>query len=363
MKQNSPRQSPRNFLARREQVRLLALVFTLGLVVILMVEAAKPKNWYWMWGGKPPQTSPASQDRPKPPDEYQDVDTRLRPTASDVEPTEPLIVAAGDSEAEDAWAAPQDVVYAEHLLPGVRKNDLEVIRDDTAFSSEENEVFYRWLVQCDRLGATKLSERSLGPTTHLQLFKQSDVYRGRVVSLRGTVRRALRVHANENPWGVDTYYQLWLQPDDRPSLPIVVYSMQLPEGFPVATEIKEEVTLVAVPYKRWPYLAQDTMRSAPLVLAPTVSWQVASPVASTEITATQLTLVVLGATAMAALVVTFIIKRTNQGRLRKQSKFAEAFQAVQLNADLEANSETAIAAAMQEVDETAEDDSHTMNVD
>lgn len=173
----------------------------------------------------------------------------------------------------------------------------------------------------------------------------------------------MRVHANENPWGVDTYYQLWLQPDDRPSLPIVVYSMQLPQGFPVATEMKEEVTLVAVPYKRWPYLAQDTMRSAPLVLAPTVTWEAAAPVASAEITGTQMTLVVLGAIAVAALVVTFVIKRTNQGRIRKPSNFAEGFHAAQLDVDPEADSETAIAAAMQQVDETAANDGQTVNAD
>ncbi len=41
---------PRNYLARREQLRLLMLVGTLMLVFLLMNEAGKKKNWEWLTG-------------------------------------------------------------------------------------------------------------------------------------------------------------------------------------------------------------------------------------------------------------------------------------------------------------------------
>ena len=40
----------RNYFRRREQWRLFALIMGLGLVVVVMREAAKEENWYWLTG-------------------------------------------------------------------------------------------------------------------------------------------------------------------------------------------------------------------------------------------------------------------------------------------------------------------------
>ena len=47
---SSKRRAPRNYLARREQLRLLMMVGSLMLVIILMNEARKPKHWRWLTG-------------------------------------------------------------------------------------------------------------------------------------------------------------------------------------------------------------------------------------------------------------------------------------------------------------------------
>ena len=347
MKKPPPSEAPRNFLGRREQIRLLTLVFSLGLVLIFIGEAAKPKNWYWLWGGHPPNGSPATDRGPEPPDESQPVDTRLRPDGGSAEPNQPLVVASGPSNKEAAWEVPSGVVHAKHLMPGVRREDLETIRDDVAFGGKENEIFYRWLAQCDHLGSRRLAERSLGTTSYLQLFKQNDVYRGRVVSLKGTVRRALRVRANENELGVETYYRLWLQPDDRPTLPIVVYCMRLPEGFPVETEVKEEVALTAVPLKRWPYLAHDTMRLAPLVIAATVEWRPEMVAARSETTGLRISLIVVTAAALATVAVLVIVKRTNQPRPTNLLPLVAAFQAVHTIAASDDTAEEDVVSSMK----------------
>ena len=46
-----PRSSPPNYFSRREQYRILALVFALGLVIWAMQKAARPQTWAWLFGG------------------------------------------------------------------------------------------------------------------------------------------------------------------------------------------------------------------------------------------------------------------------------------------------------------------------
>ena len=41
----------RNYFSRREQWRLFALIMGLGLIVVVMREAAKEENWYWLTDG------------------------------------------------------------------------------------------------------------------------------------------------------------------------------------------------------------------------------------------------------------------------------------------------------------------------
>ncbi len=51
MKKSNPTRRPiRNYFSRREQWRLFALIMGLGLVVVVMREAAKEENWYWLTG-------------------------------------------------------------------------------------------------------------------------------------------------------------------------------------------------------------------------------------------------------------------------------------------------------------------------
>jgi len=46
------RKPPSNFQSRGVQVRILMLVFSVMLVLVMMNEARKPENWYWMWAGQ-----------------------------------------------------------------------------------------------------------------------------------------------------------------------------------------------------------------------------------------------------------------------------------------------------------------------
>ena len=92
------RKPPPDYLSRRTQYRILALVGSLFLIVFVMEQARKPENWRWMWtigGGQVPAE--------------QDVDTRLRAPAETIvggarEPA-PLLIPADDGESADTKVA------------------------------------------------------------------------------------------------------------------------------------------------------------------------------------------------------------------------------------------------------------------
>lgn len=98
-------------------------------------------------------------------------------------------------------------------------------------------------------------------------------YRGQLVSLRGTVRRALAFDIDENAYGLKKRYELWLFTEDSGKFPWVVELTDLPEGFPLGTEIQEKVETAGYFLKLWAYRAQDGFRSAPLILGHGLTWE------------------------------------------------------------------------------------------
>ena len=78
-----------------------------------------------------------------------------------------------------------------------------------------------------------------------------------------------------------TIMSLWLRPQAGPDMPLVVYALDLPAGFPPVkpkdergqgTSLNEEVEVTGYFFKRWAYAAQDDIRSVPLILAASPRW-------------------------------------------------------------------------------------------
>jgi hypothetical protein len=81
------------------------------------------------------------------------------------------------------------------------------------------------------------------------------------------------VEASANDYGIERYYQMWIQPYDNLSMLLVVYVLELPPQFPIAHDgMQEEVELTGFFFKRWAYRAKDAIRSTPMLLAKTVRW-------------------------------------------------------------------------------------------
>jgi hypothetical protein len=296
-KRHAPRR-PRNYFSRREQYRLLSLVFTLLLVIFLMFEAAKPANWQWMW-----QLGGAVEEAAA--DEAADIDTRLPPPASEPVPADVFL----STVAEDADTESRQVVEP-NVLPGVAELDLDRLQDDTVFRGVESPLWYGVLGALDEIDAKTLESNSLGSVGFTQLFRQTDQYRGRTVTVSGTVRRAFPLQAGQNETRIESYWQCWLQPDGSPN-PIVVYSLAMPDEFPQGMSLRERVDFTGVVYKRWAYAAQEGTRTAPLILAKAPVWTKATPApAKTPASPQAVTLVAVAALLAAGCLTWLVYCRT-----------------------------------------------------
>lgn len=300
---------PRNYLSRREQWRLLVLVLSLGLVFILMNEARKPKNWHWLTSaGDGPEESRAGSAEEGP------IDTRLQRTRAQDE-----IPGTFVSPAADPPQAPED--SGDRYFPGVKPKNLASICDDEPFRHHER---YEWFNLLDILNRTRepaLRSKSLGRITFAQLFKQSKDYRGQLVTIRGTVRRANPLRPATNDVGITRLYRTWVFPDDNPSSPIVVYCLKLPEGFPAGMTLVEEAEITGFFFKRWPYNAWDperketTLRTAPVMVARTLHWyQPPVPVEEPPATLGAVLTIVGVALALSFLAAAYVYTRTRSPR-------------------------------------------------
>jgi hypothetical protein len=231
-------------MSGREQRRLLMLVLALGAVFILMCEARKPRNWRWIQGD-------AAAGKTEPP--------RAESREGGL-----ILAANGDSAKKQPDEKP---------LPAVDRELLKSVQDNTRFRNEENAAWFNLLGILQQSSQKQLRRESADAASWLQLQSQPAEYRGKLVAVRGVVRRANRVDAVKNDKGIDGYYQLWMEPNDDAGRPIVIYCLKLPKNFPTGMELSEPVEAAGFYFKRWLYMGQEDLETAPVVLAKTIEWE------------------------------------------------------------------------------------------
>ena len=109
--------------------------------------------------------------------------------------------------------------------------------------------------------------------TYAQLIKQPDVYRAKLVTIGGTVRREEYQTAPQNELGIEAYHRLWIEPRGGVAWPLVVYCLEVPEAFPRGDRIKAEVSVTGYFFKNWSYAYRDGLGIAPVVLTEKIDWQ------------------------------------------------------------------------------------------
>ena len=262
---------PRNYLSRREQRRLLLMVMALGLLVVMMIEAGKPERWQWFAALDGGAEGTAEEQTPV---AGAPVDTRAPPPDDDREIRGTFRLQAPVAEQPEADTTGR-------FFPGVVPDYLEQVRDDKLFRSEENRAWRNLLEVLNGADQPTLKKASTGRVTFAQLFSQSREYRGELVTVRGTVRRAHRIAAPEAENLPEKYYKLWLFPDDFPDSPMMIYCLYVPKGFPTGMTL-QPAEITGFHFKRCVYNAKDSFRRAPLLVARTLDWRKAEIPATTD---------------------------------------------------------------------------------
>jgi hypothetical protein len=304
-KKEAARKPPPNYLSRREQMRLLVLVGALMLVVILMIEASKPKNWQWMWAKDPHGLTDAEIADKK-------IDTLLPPRPNPVADLDPDVFVSplDEPSLDDVEQADEDEYFE-----GVDPKLLATVRDDMLLRPAEAEAWYHLWVVLKNADADKLEEESLGRMGFVQLFEQAEEYRGRLVTIRGTVRQAAWVKAYDNPYGIEGYWECWLRPAGGPDSPIIVYALEMPEGFPSGENLREDAAFTGFSYKRKAYQAKGRggggeTRTAPLVMAKIGQWTPPPPKETPRANVWIILVAVTGTALIAAGIAMFVYLRS-----------------------------------------------------
>ncbi len=167
------------------------------------------------------------------------------------------------------------------FLAELESLSLRRVKDDTPFLTfDDNQIWHHLFWKLKRTADADLGRQSLGQIPYAQLYRQPAQYRGKLVTVRGAVRRAYYVKASRNHLGIQNYYVFWLQPFESADTPLVVYSLNVPPGFPPLEErdgskiarLDEEVTVHGYLFKRGAYAGQHGTYNAPLMLAQMPTW-------------------------------------------------------------------------------------------
>jgi len=190
-------------------------------------------------------------------------------------------------------------------FPGVRPSLLEDVTDNILQSSDDLPARFNLMKLLEATDAQTLRQAAI-PATRVDLMEQPDAYRGQLVTLEGTIRRAVELPPSRPGYPIEENYQLWFFPNTPPSRPTVVIALEVPEGFPVGKGekgdpgwgLEESATVTGFFLKKLLYPADgesetdDVALIAPLVLARTVEWHPKPPEES-RFMATMLTLIIL----------------------------------------------------------------------
>jgi len=234
----SGRRRPRNYFSAGEYRKLFWAFMPPALVVIVAAELLLRPLW-----------------EPPPPPRERQVDTRLE-AVTGPPPGEDAVVILPDDEPPET--------RDEDLL-GASLAALTRVRDATFFGQGDRDA---WLEM--GLALKGYEGRTLPPPQDVgftELFGQPRSFRGRAVRIKGTLHRLERLGAVANDYGIDHYWQGWLEPAGGPASPVVVHFMNLPEGMATGLEIVEPVVVSGFFLKNMAYRAADGVRLAPLVLA------------------------------------------------------------------------------------------------
>jgi hypothetical protein len=169
--------------------------------------------------------------------------------------------------------------FIQHILDQI---GISRIDDHTVFRNSDNLAWFRMLETLRAAAADRLQASVLVTPNILELSQQQDTFRGKLISMRGEVRKAYRVQAPTNQLDIPQYYVLVIQPSGGGTTPLIVYCLQPPSGFPslpdkdldrTTADMNDVVQVTGYFFKSWAHVGtQGQMFSSPLMLANSFQW-------------------------------------------------------------------------------------------
>ena len=206
---------------------------------------------------------------------------------------------------------------------------LSRVEDHTVFRNREHAAWYRIMELLQRSAPAELASQTHGSVGGVQLMNQPDFYRGKLISLRGTIRGAYRTSAPQNPIGVEEYTVLFIEPPDTAE-PVVAFCLETPAGFPPVafrgaevlpgqpppqqlSFLREDAELTGFFFKSWVYLTENSTISAPLLLVRSPTWQPPVVTAPEPPQATSTTLMtIVGIASFCAVAVVLLVDQRSR---------------------------------------------------
>lgn len=106
----------------------------------------------------------------------------------------------------------------------------------------------------------------------VDLFQNPDEWQGKLVTLRGYVRRVMTHAGDRTLFQSQPLHELWLFTEDSQHIPTVIVTPSLPRDFPVESDLIDSVTVTGCLLKMYVYRSQTEARLAPLILAGHIEW-------------------------------------------------------------------------------------------
>ena len=227
--------TPPDFLGRRFQLRMLAMIGLLALVLVAIQFARRPSSWYWLTG---------------------------RPRAA---------VPAADVGGQPVVHTPPRPRQEIAALVAIPPEELENIEDDSVgLRGEEIGPYHRILARARDLPQQDLDAMA-GDAAFAVLQKQPDHFRGQLIAVAGDLRRLMQFPVRKNDEDITELFEALIFTSDSGTTPYRVRLTTRPVGLPFAESIDPPIAVRVVGYffKRDQYIIEKDLRvhAAPLLLA------------------------------------------------------------------------------------------------
>ena len=263
---SSKPQTPAPLLNPRDRRRLLGLIATLMLVLYSMKATSDPDFWSWMF---PPDAAPEAGEA-TPTDSQPQVDFTIAPDDSDRPQGKPDTVGSVPPDDAETWRSndtgkrdlKSDLHFDADILKSIRDNTVGV-------RSSESETFYAMLAKARDTSNEEFERAGESQVPYAVLMTNPENFRGKLLTIEGTVKRLSQFAASENEAGFERLSEAWLLTADSYDNPYrVVFTNAPSKEFQGNLDgLERRVRVTGYFFKRQGYSAQHGLHTAPLLLA------------------------------------------------------------------------------------------------